>query len=143
MSIIKVKYRRNSLVNVEQKTQEKEPLMLKVARVIVEKRYLIFLVLAIAMLFSIVSSSWVNVNSELTDYLADAASSKIALNIMEEEFVTYGSAEIMFANVTYDEADCIYKEIKSMEGVQSVTFDETTAHKSASSAGDISAPRGK
>ena len=121
-------------MNVEQKTQEKESLMLKVARVIVEKRYLIFLVLAIAMLFSVVSSSWVKVNSELTDYLADAASSKIALNIMEEEFITYGSAEIMFANVTYDEAECIYKEIKNMEGVQSVTFDETTAHYNNASA---------
>ena len=118
----------------EQKTPEKENVMLKISRFIVEKRYLIFLILAIALIFSAFSSSWVKVNSELTDYLADDASSTLALNIMEEEFVTYGSAEVMFASVTYQEAECIWKEIKEMEGVQSVTFDDTTVHYNDASA---------
>lgn len=123
-----------NFVSVKYEIQEKEPFMLKVARVIVEKRYLIFLILAISMLFSAFSSSWVKVNSELTDYLADDASSKVALNIMEEEFITYGSADIMFANLTYDEAEQIYREIKNMQGVQSVMFDDTTAHYNNASA---------
>jgi len=115
-------------VSEEQKTPEKENVMLKLSRFIVEKRYLIFLILAIAFVFSAFSSSWVKVNSELTEYLPDDASSTLALNIMEEEFVTYGSAEIMFANITYAEAEEIADEIKAMDGVQSVTFDDTTVH---------------
>lgn len=118
----------------EQKTPEKENAMLKLSRFIVEKRYLIFLILAIALIFSAFSSSWVKVNSELTDYLANDASSTLALNVMEEEFVTYGAAEIMFANVTYEEAERIYEEIKEMKGVQSVMFDNTTAHYNNASA---------
>ncbi|MBR4027238.1 MAG: MMPL family transporter [Lachnospiraceae bacterium] len=107
---------------------EKENAMLKLSRFIVEKRYLIFLILIISMIFSIFSVQWVQVESDLIKYLPDNASSTIGLEIMEEEFITYGMADLMFANVTYEEAEKIYEEIKAIEGVQSVTFDNTTAH---------------
>ena len=108
--------------------------MLKFARFIVEKRYLIFLILAISIIFSVFSTQWVQIESDLTKYLPDNASSTLGLEVMEEEFVTYGMAELMFANVTYEEAEVIYEEIKAMEGVQSVTFDDTAAHYNDASA---------
>ena len=114
--------------------QKRESLMLKIARCIVEKRYLIFLALIIALIFSAFSIQWVQVESDLTKYLPDSASSTIGLEVMEEEFITYGMADIMFANLTYDEAERIYEEIKAMDGVLSVTFDNSTVHYNNSSA---------
>lgn len=73
----------------EQKTPEKENVMLKFSRFIVEKRYLIFLILVIGFVFSAFSSSWVKVNSELTDYLADDASSSLALDEITSEYADY------------------------------------------------------
>ena len=115
-------------VSVEQNKPEKENGMLKVSRFIVEKRYLIFLILIISVIFSAFSVNWVQVERDLTKYLPDNASSTLGLDVMEKEFVTYGMAEVMFANVTYEEAEIIYKDIKEMECVQSVTFDDTTTH---------------
>lgn len=112
----------------EQKRSEKENFMLKLSGFIVEKRYLIFLILVICVIFSIFSVQWVQVESDLTKYLPTSASSTVGLEIMEDEFITYGSAELMIANLTYEEAEQIHKELKEMDGVQSVTFDNTTAH---------------
>ena len=111
-----------------------ENMMMKLSRFIVEKRYLIFLALGISLIFSAFSVNWIQVESDLTKYLPENASSTVALQLMEDEFVTYGSADIMFANVTYDEAEQIYEEIKEIEGVQSVTFDNTTVHYNDASA---------
>lgn len=118
----------------EQKKPEKENAMLKLSRLIVEKRYLVFLILIISVIFSAFSINWIQVESDLTEYLPDEASSTVALDIMEEQFITYGTADIMFANITYEEADAIYEEIKAMKGVQSVTFDDSTAHYNNASA---------
>ena len=112
----------------------KDNLMVKLSRFIVEKRYLIFLILVISVIFSAFSVQWVKVENDLTKYLPDEAMSTEALNLMGEEFVTYGSADIMLANVTYDEAERIYKEIRDIDGVQSVTFDNTTVHYNNASA---------
>lgn len=47
---------------------------------------------------------------------------------MEEEFTTYGTAQIMAANVTLDEAWILNDEIRDLEGVQSVVFDDSSEH---------------
>ena len=118
----------------KQKGQQDENTMLKISRLIVEKRYLIFFVLIIAFIFSVFSMQWVKVESDLTKYLPEESSSTLGLKVMEEEFLTYGMAELMFANVTYEEAEEICEEIKDMEGVQSVTFDNTKVHYNDASA---------
>ena len=53
---------------------------------------------------------------------------KQGLNIMHEQFVTYGTAEIMVANITPDQAAALEPKIKAVKGVQSVDYDETPAH---------------
>ena len=119
---------------MSEEQMKKENPMLKFARIIVEKRYLIFLIVIIGFIFSAFSMQWVQVESDLTKYLPDTASSTIGLDVMEEEFVTYGMADFMFANVTYEEAERIYEEMKAMDGVQSVIFDDTTVHYNDASA---------
>ena len=79
---------------------------------IVDKRNLIFLLTIILLIFSVFSRNWVEVESDLTYYLPADSETKQALNIMDEQFVTYGTAEIMVANITPEQAAALEPKIK-------------------------------
>ena len=108
--------------------------MLKVATFIVDKRNLIFLLIGIAIVFSLFAAGWVTVENDLTAYLPSGSATKAGLDVMEEEFITYGSADIMVANVSYEEATELLDLVKAIDGVQSVGFDNTTEHYNEASA---------
>ena len=99
--------------------------MEKVSAFIVDKRSLIFLITIILLIFSAFSRNWVEVESDLTYYLPEDSETKQALNVMDEQFITYGTAKIMVANITLDEAAALNDTIKSIRGVQMVDYDET------------------
>ena len=102
--------------------------MEKVSAFIVDKRSLIFLITIILLIFSAFSRNWVEVESDLTYYLPEDSETKQALNVMGEQFITYGTAKIMVANITLDEAAALNDTIKSIRGVQMVDYDETEDH---------------
>ena len=99
--------------------------MEKLSTFIVDKRSLIFLITIIGLIFSAVSRNWVEVENDLTYYLPDDSQTKQALAVMNEEFITYGTAELMVANVTPAQAEKLADQIREVEGVQSVDYDET------------------
>ena len=84
--------------------------MEKVSAFIVDKRSLIFLITIILLIFSAFSRNWVEVESDLTYYLPEDSETKQALNVMDEQFITYGTAKIMVANITLDEAAALCKQ---------------------------------
>ena len=102
--------------------------MEKLSTVIVDKRNLIFLLTIILLVFSAFSRNWVEVESDLTYYLPSDSETKQALDIMDGQFTTYGTAEVMVANITPEQAAALEPKIKEIKGVQSVDYDETTAH---------------
>lgn len=108
--------------------------MVKLATFIVDKRNLFFLITVILLIFSAFSRNWVEVENDLTFYLPDEAETKQALTIMEEQFTTYGTAEVMVENITYDEAEKLKDNISAIGGVQSVAFDQTSDHYNNASA---------
>lgn len=105
-----------------------ENFMIKLATFIVDKRNLFFLIFAILIIFSAFARSWVDVENDLTAYLPDGTETKAGLDLMEEEFVTFGSAKIAAANVTMDDALEIEEIIKEDENVSTYTFDDTKDH---------------
>ena len=119
---------------MEQKPEKQNSFMLKLATFIVDKRSLIFLIVIIGIIFSAVAVNWVNVENDLTAYLPADSSTKIGLDVMEREFITYGTASFMVGNISYDEAEALFEEIKQVEGVQMVDFDNTTEHYNQASA---------
>lgn len=108
--------------------EEKSSGMVKIATFIVDKRNLFLLATVILLIFSVFSSKWVNVENDLTTFLPDNSDTKQALNVMDGQFTTYGSAEVMVANVSYEEAEHLDKQIEDIDGVQSVTFDDSDQH---------------
>ena len=119
---------------MEEAETKQNNFMMKLATFIVDKRNLFFLITVIALIFSAFSRNWVEVENELTAFLPDDAETKIALDVMEEQFTTYGTARVMVASITYDEASRLADELAEIDGVQSVSFDETADHYNDASA---------
>lgn len=106
--------------------------MLKLATFIVDKRNLFFLITIIGIIFSVISRNWITVENELSEYLPDHSETRQGLDIMEDQFITYGSARIMVANITLPRAEELYDQLSEVEGVQSITFDKDEDYKDVS-----------
>ena len=110
--------------------QEKrtESPMTKVARFIVDKRKAFYLVFIAAFLFCAASINKVQVNNDITSYLPVQTETRRGLTIMDEEFITLGTANVMVANVTYETAQNLAWTLEEIPGVSEVAFDDTTEH---------------
>ena len=111
---------------MEQKSTESA--ITKLARFIVDKRKAFYLVFIAAVLFSAASISKVQVNNDITSYLPPETETRRGLTIMEEEFITLGSANVMVSNVSYDTARELADQLAAVPGVSQVAFDDTQAH---------------
>lgn len=108
--------------------------MEKIATFIVDKRNLFFLLYAFALIFSIVATGWVKVENDITTYLPEDTETRQGLTVMNDNFVTYGTARVMVSNVTYETAENICSDLESIDGVTSVDFDDITDHYKSASA---------
>ena len=102
--------------------------LIKLATFIVDRRNLIFLLFGIGIIFSVAASGWVNVENDLATYLPDSTETKQGIDLMDEEFVTYGSAKIMVTNIDYDTAKKLSETLEDREDVSMLTFDNTNDH---------------
>ena len=102
--------------------------IMKLCAFIVDKRNLFFLIFIIGIIFSAFSVGWVSVENDLAAYLPDGYETKNGMDIMDEEFVTFGTAKVAVANITYREAENVLDIIENTEGVSSVDFDDTEKH---------------
>ena len=112
-------------------TEQEQPqndFMHKLALQIVERRNLVFLIVILGAIFTIFSRSWVKVESDLTTYLPKTSETRLGLDIMEDQFTTYGSADVMVANITPAEADELSDRLTELKGVQMLDYDDTTDH---------------
>ncbi|MDL2258210.1 MMPL family transporter [Eubacteriales bacterium OttesenSCG-928-K08] len=108
--------------------EDKNSAIKNIARFVVDKRRAFYLLFIIMALFCINSISKVQVNNDIVSYLPNDTETKRGLDIMENEFITYGSAQIMVTNITYASADEIKEYIEQTQGVAGVSFDNTEAH---------------
>ena len=100
----------------------------KACAFIVDKRNLFFLVFILVSIFSAFSKGWVNVENSLQYYLPETTETKRGINLMAEEFVTYGKSTFMVANVSYEQGERMARNIGEMEGVFSVDYKDTSEY---------------
>ncbi len=108
--------------------EQEESFMIKVATFIVDKRNLFVLLFSLGILFSLVAANWVKVENSLSAYLPDTSETSIGLDLMEEEYTTYGSANIMVQNITYETAEDLVDDVSGLDYVAMVQFDNSTDH---------------
>ncbi len=116
------------LANSNEKEKDNGNFMIKIATFIVDRRNLFFLLFGIAIIFSLVSMNWVSVENAMSAYLPDTTETSKGLNVMEEEFITYGTAELLIANISYEDALNISEELEKRDTVSMVTFDNSAEH---------------
>ncbi len=117
-----------------ERTTEKPDLMQRVARTIVDSRYLIFLLFAVAAIYCVLSIGRVHTSNDLAAFLPADMETRRGLAVMETEFTGYATAMVMVSNVTYETAERLADEIAALPKVASLSFDDTTAHFVSSSA---------
>ncbi len=107
---------------------ETETAMYKIAAFIVDKRNLFFLLFIFALIFSVFSRNWVSVEDDITQYLPETTETRRGLTLMNDEFVTYGSASVMVSNITYEKAEELKELIENIRGVSGVELDDSEEH---------------
>ena len=99
--------------------------MMRLSTLIVDKRKGFYLVFILLILYSVLTMDKVKVNNDLTSYLPDTTETRQGLDLMDEQFLTYGTARIMVCNVTYEEAKGLSEELREMDGVAMLDFEDT------------------
>lgn len=89
---------------------------------IVDHYRLFFIVFAVLLVFSAVASGWVKVENDVAAYLPADSETRQGLDIMEQEFQTYGSAKILLRGTDADTAAATAEQIRAVDGVDSCTY---------------------
>ena len=108
--------------------KEKGNFWLTVATFIVNKRKAFLVLFAIACIYCAACMNKVSVNQDITKYLPADSETRIGLTLMDEQFMTYGSARIMVSNITWQDADALVEKLEAVEGVKEVAFDDSADH---------------
>ncbi|MCR5343532.1 MAG: MMPL family transporter [Butyrivibrio sp.] len=108
--------------------EEESNFMIKVATFVVDRRNLFFLIFGIVMIFCAIASGMVKVENSLPAYLPDSFETSRGLDLMEEQYTTYGSAKIMVSNIVYKDAEVLSDKIAERDDITMVSFDETADH---------------
>ena len=116
------------------KNSEKASLLEKIAAFIVDRRKGFYLVYILLVIFSIFSANWVQVNNNITDYLSEDTETRKGITLMEKEFITYATADVMVDNISFSDAEALCKELEGIKGVKEIVFDDTDKHFSDASA---------
>lgn len=112
----------------EQEKKKKGNLWLTVATFIVNKRKAIEILFVLEIIYSVLCINKVQVNQDITSYLPADSETRQGLSIMDEQFMTYGSAKVMLANVTFNQADSLVDSLENVDGVKEVAFDDSSDH---------------
>lgn len=100
----------------------------KLSAFIVDRRKGFYLVYILLIIFCLFSTNWVSVNNIITDYLSEETETRKGLTLMENEFITYATAEVMVDNISYADAEKLCEELEAINGVKSIAFDNTDKH---------------
>lgn len=106
----------------------------KLSAFIVDKRSIFFLIYIFAFIFCIFSMGWVEVENDVTTYLPEDTETRMGIEAMNENFVMFGTAQVMVSNVTYETAEMLYNELSAIEGISMVVFDHSKDHYTNASA---------
>jgi len=85
----------------------------------------VFMVLTVALFFV----PQAGVNYDMTKYLPDDSSTRVSIELMQDEFGAAGTANVMVTSVDASKLGELKSAIEGVEGVASVSFNQTTDFK--------------
>ena len=105
-----------------------------VATAIVSARFLIIALFIAAAFYCVLSISKTQTNPDLAAFLPEDTETRRGLTVMDDEFITYATANVMVANVSWDIADQLAEKIGRFDHVTGIEFDDSPQHFKNSSA---------
>lgn len=105
-----------------QASNGKKLIMMQIASFIVKSRNVFLLFFLFASIWSVFMISKVEVINKLTEYLPETTETRQGLDIMDEEFTTFGTAKILIPNITYERASELAEELENIKGISEVKF---------------------
>lgn len=99
--------------------------MKKLTNFIVNKKNYIIVLFIALIAYCIWGMGQVKIEYDITSYLPSNTDTKQALDIMEEEFVTFGTTKIILRNISFEDALVLHDEIEQLDGVKSFDFHNT------------------
>ena len=101
----------------------KEKLLFWLGNNITKFRYVLLVLFLGLFVVGLINLNNVKVNESLTDYLPSKTETKEGLKLMENEYGTLISIDVMLDNVNEKEAMTYYEKIKGIKNIDSVMFD--------------------
>lgn len=95
---------------------------------IIEKNRKIEKFFLLAVLLSLLTAPFVEINYDLTEYLPDTVESKKGLDLMEDTFGYPGTARVMIKDVTLYEAKAYKDLLEDVDGVDQIMWLDTTTN---------------
>ena len=101
--------------------------MRKVTDFIIEKRNYVLTIFIILSVVCLYLSTKVHINYDLTEYLPSTSETRIGMDIMKDEFpeLDTSALNVMFKDLSTEDKDKIKDELENIEGVSSVTYDDS------------------
>ncbi|MCH5166166.1 MAG: MMPL family transporter [Clostridiales bacterium] len=99
--------------------------MQKLARFIVNKRWLLLAVFVAIIAYCIYGMTRIEVEYNISAYLPSNTDTSRAIKIMDSEFANLGSATVLVKDISGEDADALAREIRAIDGVSSFTFDSS------------------
>ena len=101
--------------------------MRKVTDFIIEKRNYVLTIFIILSVVCLYLSTKVHINYDLTEYLPSTSETRIGMDIMKDEFPELDTSAliVMFKDLSTEDKDKIKDELENIEGVSSVTYDDS------------------
>lgn len=97
-------------------------IMYKIAEFIVDKRKAFFVLFLVAFAFCLTTINRVSVEDDLAQYLPETTETRMGVDIMDNEFRTFGAARVLVTNITYDRALILSKGLEDIDGISTVDF---------------------
>lgn len=101
---------------------KKTPGLRRIATFIVDKRLLVLILFAAALVASFFTAGLTVVENDLYRFLPDDTETRRALDAMGSEFYTYGTAKVMVDNLSLNDAFDLAARMRDGAGVKTVTF---------------------
>lgn len=100
----------------------KEKFLITLGNIITKYRYIFLAIFSILFVIGLINLNNVKINESLTDYLPEKTETKEGIKIMEKEYGTLTSIDVMIENVTKEEALSYYDKLQNINNVDLVMF---------------------
>ncbi len=88
------------------------------------KKYAVIVLFLIATILSLIFTSKVAINYNISDYLDDSTETKISLQILQDEFSMTCDVQVMIEDISIETAKQVKNTLKGIDNVLTVNFDQ-------------------